>query len=82
MTARFPHPLTRLRPGTARRRGDRIPDRPATAPPAAPLAPEARARDAGGPLDHASYTCCCGMVFSASVSASVSCPVCGSAQDW
>jgi hypothetical protein len=82
MTGRLPHPITRLRPGSSRRRGDRIADRPAAAPSLPACAPEVRARDAGGPLDTASYTCCCGLVFSASVSASVSCPVCGVDQDW
>jgi hypothetical protein len=75
-------PLDRLRPGSARRRGDQLVDRPAVAPSLSSCAPEARARDAGGPVDNASYTCCCGLVFSASVSASVSCPVCGIDQDW
>jgi len=41
-----------------------------------------RVRAAGGPLDVASYSCCCGMVFSASVSTSVACPHCGTEQDW
>jgi hypothetical protein len=41
-----------------------------------------RARAAGGPVDLASYNCHCGMVFSASVSTSVSCPHCGTEQDW
>ena len=41
-----------------------------------------RARAAGGPVDLASYNCQCGMVFSASVSTTVSCPHCGAEQDW
>jgi hypothetical protein len=41
-----------------------------------------RARAAGGPVDLASYNCQCGLVFSASVSTTVSCPHCGAEQDW
>jgi hypothetical protein len=41
-----------------------------------------RVREAGGPVDQASYVCSCGYLFSASVSTSVSCPHCGSAQAW
>lgn len=41
-----------------------------------------RARAAGGPEDHALYTCDCGYVFEADVCASVDCPVCGSDQSW
>jgi hypothetical protein len=42
----------------------------------------ARAREAGGPVDRASYSCQCGYVFSAAVSTTVSCPHCGVAQAW
>ena len=48
---------------------------------ARPSAPS-RERDAGGPEDTARYHCHCGYVFDAAVSASVSCPHCGSAQAW
>jgi Zn finger protein HypA/HybF involved in hydrogenase expression len=41
-----------------------------------------RVREAGGPLDEASYTCHCGYLFSAAVSATVVCPHCGSDQAW
>jgi hypothetical protein len=41
-----------------------------------------RVRDAGGPIDRASYTCACGYLFSASVSTSVMCPHCGADQAW
>lgn len=41
-----------------------------------------RVREAGGPIDLASYTCGCGYVFSASVSTSVMCPHCGADQAW
>jgi hypothetical protein len=42
----------------------------------------ARAREAGGPIDQASYSCQCGCVFSAPVSTTVACPHCGVAQAW
>jgi hypothetical protein len=41
-----------------------------------------RVREAGGPIDRASYTCSCGYLFSASVSTSVMCPHCGADQAW
>jgi hypothetical protein len=41
-----------------------------------------KVREAGGPIDEASYACTCGMVFAAAVSTSVRCPHCGSAQAW
>ena len=41
-----------------------------------------RVREAGGPVDSASYSCACGCLFSASVSTSVSCPHCGAEQAW
>jgi hypothetical protein len=41
-----------------------------------------RVRAAGGPTDEASYSCACGCVFSAPVSATVACPHCGAEQDW
>ena len=42
----------------------------------------ARVREAGGPIDHASYSCQCGYVFYAPVSTTVSCPHCGVGQAW
>jgi len=42
----------------------------------------ARAREAGGPIDLASYTCACGYLFRAPVSTSVTCPHCGGEQAW
>ena len=36
----------------------------------------ARVRNAGGPIDNASYACACGFVFAASVSTTVACPHC------
>ena len=43
---------------------------------------ERRARESGGPMDNAHYSCDCGLVFEAAVSTSVSCPHCGSEQAW
>lgn len=43
---------------------------------------ERRARESGGPIDNAQYTCGCGMVFQAAVSTSVACPHCGTGQAW
>jgi len=42
----------------------------------------ARVREAGGPVDNASYSCGCGYVFCASVSTTVTCPHCGVGQAW
>ncbi len=42
----------------------------------------ARVREAGGPVDHASYSCPCGCVFDAPVSTTVCCPHCGAGQAW
>ena len=42
----------------------------------------ARAREAGGPVDHASYNCGCGYLFVAAVSTTVLCPHCGTGQAW
>jgi hypothetical protein len=42
----------------------------------------ARVREAGGPIDQASYICQCGYLFRAPVSTSVTCPHCGSGQAW
>lgn len=39
-------------------------------------------RAAGGPTDKAYYECICGYMFAALVSASVSCPHCGTEQAW
>jgi hypothetical protein len=41
-----------------------------------------RVQAAGGPIDHASYNCACGYLFSADVSTSVICPHCGTDQAW
>ncbi|HEV7584193.1 MAG TPA: hypothetical protein VGO14_00280 [Solirubrobacteraceae bacterium] len=41
-----------------------------------------RVRDAGGPIDRASYSCECGLLFQAKVSTTVKCPHCGAGQAW
>ncbi len=41
-----------------------------------------RVREAGGPKDHACYSCSCGLIFDAAVSTSVACPHCGVTQAW
>jgi hypothetical protein len=41
-----------------------------------------RVRNAGGPVDRASYACQCGYVFAAEVSTTVECPHCGVGQAW
>jgi hypothetical protein len=41
-----------------------------------------RVREAGGPIDMASYVCLCGFAFAAAVSTSVKCPHCGAPQAW
>lgn len=43
---------------------------------------ESRVRAAGGPEDLATYTCSCGLMFSAPVSTTVACPHCGAGQAW
>ena len=43
---------------------------------------ERRLRASGGPNDRAQYTCGCGFVWAADVSASVACPRCGASQAW
>ncbi len=45
-------------------------------------ADERRLRDAGGPHDRACYSCGCGYLFEAHVSASVQCPNCRTEQAW
>jgi len=41
-----------------------------------------RVRQAGGPLDEATYSCACGYLFSAAVCTTVVCPHCGTGQAW
>jgi hypothetical protein len=84
MRPSLPHPLRE--PRRARRRPVRRAARRAVVTPE-PLHRQrdpavARVREAGGPIDRASYNCACGYLFSASVSTSVSCPHCGADQAW
>ncbi|HST54548.1 MAG TPA: hypothetical protein VLJ42_01480 [Solirubrobacteraceae bacterium] len=61
-------------------------EQPATEQPSAPRHPldlaAQRVRQAGGPLDQASYACQCGFLFAAPVSTTVACPNCGASQAW
>jgi len=54
----------------------------ATPPPPTVSGRTARAREAGGPQDRALYTCHCGHLFQAQVTASTPCPRCGADQAW
>jgi hypothetical protein len=67
----------RRRPAAGRRRPHR-----AARPAAVVAGPEQRVRAAGTPLDLAHYACACGCGFAAPATTSVSCPQCGSGQDW
>lgn len=84
---RDPLELTRLRRRQARALASRPPEPPAAAVEAQieaePADGEAgRARAAGGPVDLATYSCDCGLIFSAPVSTTVTCPHCGCEQAW
>jgi hypothetical protein len=68
--------------GLRRSHAPTAPEPPAAPPSETDLADERRARESGGPLDHAMYTCMCGYVFEAKVSTSVTCPHCGAEQAW
>lgn len=70
------HPRRRAARGARRSKGTREP-----LPRLRDLDVE-RVREAGGPVDRASYSCACGYLFSANVSTSVSCPHCGAEQAW
>jgi hypothetical protein len=80
---------TRHRGGPTRRKS-LIRREPPAAQPAEPepatdeddLFDERRLRASGGPNDRAQYTCGCGYVWEADVSASVACPHCGASQAW
>jgi len=79
MRARIPLTTERRRT-PASRRGHAV-ARPAPLP-EPDRSPEARSREAGGPVDQARYSCVCGYAFEAAVSTSVSCPHCGAGQAW
>ena len=78
----------RLMPSPRTRRSgrrDHAPARPAEAAAPEPLddhPQERRARESGGPIDNAHYSCACGLLFEAAVSTSVRCPHCGAEQAW
>ena len=56
---------------------------PSPEPRPEPMHPdERRLRDAGGPHDRAYYSCNCGYLFEAQVTASVQCPNCDTEQAW
>jgi hypothetical protein len=90
------HPLADRRPArrqsrrTGARQQARAVDAPArsadpvalTAGPGPVDAATERVRDAGGPIDRASYACGCGLLFQAKVSTTVICPHCGAGQAW
>jgi hypothetical protein len=82
MAQRLPNMRTtktiRLRSG--RRRMHVVPDPEPRPEPVHPA--ERRMRDSGGPDDRAVYTCLCGYLFEAPVTASVTCPHCGVGQAW
>jgi hypothetical protein len=72
---------TRTAPESPSRRRLHIVPSPEPRPePAHPA--ERRLRDAGGPHDRACYSCGCGYLFEAPVSASVQCPRCQAEQAW
>jgi hypothetical protein len=74
---------TRLTHHVPLRRRPRAPSHPRNEPLAPPPDPAVvRARRAGGPVDEASYTCECGLVFLAPVTTTVACPHCRAQQPW
>jgi hypothetical protein len=85
MRPSLPHPLRERRHPRERgriARAGRIRIHPPAAKPAVPDPAVLRVREAGGPVDHACYTCECGYLFVASVSTTVCCPHCGARQAW
>jgi hypothetical protein len=86
MRAHLLHPLADRRHARLRGR-TRVAQEPVVRPAQEPIARAAdtatqRVRDAGGPIDRASYTCECGLFFQARVSTTVMCPHCGAGQAW
>lgn len=79
---RLPHPAESARSGEGRSRRVRghRPDRRVRGDERDER--DRRLREAGGPMDNASYSCACGLVFAAAVSTTVSCPHCGADQAW
>lgn len=86
---REPRRSRRRRPRRGTTRGERAPEPVVSCEPVVSHEPVVtrdpaveRVREAGGPIDHASYTCQCGCLFSAEVSTTVACPHCGADQAW
>ena len=79
---------TGIRRAARRARTRRVaPERPAarcsaTPPPPSVSGRTERARQAGGPQDSGLYSCGCGYLFEGQVTASTSCPRCGTDQAW
>jgi hypothetical protein len=78
-------------PKTLRRRRERTRQAPTARRAAAPAdvrsrpalsVSQVRARRGGGPEDRALYSCECGFAWTGEVSASPSCPHCGTPQAW
>ena len=90
MRASLPQTLRRQRRSRDGRHPLRAPAKPTPAPAKSHVVALAevadpaaqRVREAGGPLDEASYACHCGFVFRAAVSTTVACPHCHAPQAW
>ena len=83
MKANLPHALRERRPSRrAHGRRESANAQLASATPRYSDRAVQRVREAGGPVDHASYSCQCGCVFVAPVSTTVSCPHCDAGQVW
>jgi hypothetical protein len=80
MTAMTVRLTSAVRPKRRERRPHVVPPPPPRPEPMHPA--ERRMRDAGGPDDRACYSCGCGYLFEAHVSATVLCPHCNSVQAW
>jgi hypothetical protein len=81
-TATSKAPRRALRRRAALRPSPLVADAPVDAPLEPRVAMQRRIREAGGPEDHALYSCSCGYLFEADVSTGVACPHCGAAQSW
>ena len=71
----------RVVPGRRRRAKRRVEPRERPCP-AERAADQQRERSVPGPEDRALFSCRCGSVFQAQVTASVTCPHCGEPQAW
>jgi hypothetical protein len=78
-----PMPFRQTNPSHERPKRRRLHIVPTPEPRPEPMhSAERRLRDAGGPRDRACYSCGCGYLFEAPVSASVQCPNCQAEQAW